>query len=426
MPVMGQTTVPNMAPPAPVQYQAVAPAGNPWSMPPWQNAGQWPVNEQWWGQPPNPQPASNQQQSNQVHQTSSNQQAVVVPHNSGNGSSIGKGPTANAFPGPGNRAYFTKEYMDILEDIKMSKAVEEARKKIASGRRGGLRNQDLPDEGSRSEVRSTNKVRSANKSEEMKAWVTATLGDSLKLITEKLQEVDQKAKLTLAEKEELNNLRGAKARQEKECKDPTSNEKRKRRGKCTPVANSPRLNHVKSRTSASSKTKSRSKRIVVSSDEEEGGTVKQNLQPKMDTSSELADIKSMLVALLQGIGNTKGKAPVILLKSVKGEASVESEGCEDVDVVQNEPNDEEEEDDEGGLAAYMKQRQEFYYSLQYTRVQELCKQKNIQYFRKDAGAWELARLDLQEYANLLKEEKPALSEGAVSWPSSVYRIPAQY
>ncbi|GBG69516.1 hypothetical protein CBR_g4352 [Chara braunii] len=331
MPVIGQTTGSSMAPPAPAQYQTVAPVVNPWMMPPWQNASQWPVNGQWVGQPPIPPPASNQQHSNQVQPL--NQQAVV-PHNPGNGHDTGKGPAANAFPGLGNRAYFTKEYMDILEDIKMSKAVEEARKKIASGRRGGLQNQDSPDEGSRSEVRSADKARSADRSEEMKAWVMATLGDS---------QQDQ----VMLEKD-----RGIIRRRE-------------------------------------------------------GGTVKQNLQPRMESSNELADIKLMLVALLQGISDAKGKAPVILPKPVKEEASPKSEGHDDVDIAQNEPNDEEDEDDEGGLAAYMKLRQEFYSSLHYTRVQELCKQKNIQYFRKDAGAWELARLDLQEYANLLKEEKPA-------------------
>ncbi|GBG92661.1 hypothetical protein CBR_g56626 [Chara braunii] len=336
MPVVGPTAVPNMAPQASVPYQAVAPTVNPWSMLPWQNTGQWPVNGQWVGQPPNPQPVGNQQPSNQTHQQPPNQQAAV-PQSMGNGGNAGKGPAANAFLGPGNRAYFTKEYMDILEDIKLNKAIEDARKKIARGRHGVVRNQDVPDEGSRSEVRSADKVRSAYKRDEMKAWVTATLGDSLKLITEKLQEVDQRAKLAAAEKGELIKLREAKALLEKESKDPGSNEKRKRGGECTPVANSPRVNRVKSRTRTSTKTMPRSKRIVVSSDEEDGGTVKQNLQPKMDSSSELSDIKAMFAALLQGIDDAKGKAPVIEPKAAKVEAREEEEGTEDVDVVQNEP-----------------------------------------------------------------------------------------
>ncbi|GBG80617.1 hypothetical protein CBR_g31077 [Chara braunii] len=290
MPIMPPPTASAATPPTPMQYQAVAPQVSPWGMQPWQ----WPAHGQWAGQPPSVQAGTSHQQSIQSHQQPLNQQASTS-HNTGVGNNPGKGPTTNSFPGPGNRAYFTKEYMDILEDIKMSKAIEEARKKISSGRRGGVRIVELPDEGSRSEGRFADKARSTDKSDEMKAWVTSTLGDSLKLITEKLQEVDQKAKLVAADKAELDRLREEKALKEKGSMDPASNEKRKRGGECTPAANSPRINRVKSCTCGSSKAKSRSKRIEVSSNEEETDTMKHNLQPKMGTSSELATSRQSLL-----------------------------------------------------------------------------------------------------------------------------------
>ncbi|GBG86357.1 hypothetical protein CBR_g41352 [Chara braunii] len=260
---------------------------------------------------------------------------------------------------------------------------------MANGRRTsldrptGVRIVELPDEASRSEVRSS------VKSDEMKAWVTSTLGSSLTLITDRLEEVDKKSKLTVAEKAELEKPREEKIafeKGEKGSKELSSNEKRKRAGQSTPAGNLPGVNRVKSQSRGGSKTKS--KRIEISSDEEGANLVKQNLQAKMESSSKLADIKMMLAALMQGMNDTKGKAE------------------EDVDVVQQEINAEEDEGDEGGLATYMKMRQDFYAYLHYTRVEEMCKQKNIQYFRKDMGVWELARLDLQEYVDMLKGGKP--------------------
>ncbi|GBG67968.1 hypothetical protein CBR_g1087 [Chara braunii] len=344
--------------------------------------------------------------------------------NNASSSNARKGPAANEFPGPGNRAYFTKEYMDILEDIKMNKVVDEARKRFSDNGRNTLRIQELPDEDNRSDMRSTEKGKSADKSEEMKAWVTSTFGNSLKLITEKLQEVDQKVKITAVDQAELVRLREERAALERmasenECKELSSSEKRKRGGERTPVSHSPRVNRVRSH---GSKTKPRTKRIDVSSDDEDCkvGAVKQNFQPKMETSSELSDIKAMLAALLQGFADVKRKVPARehAPAVVPGDETQEEE--EDVDTVPNATNKEdEEESDEGGIAAYMKMRREFYHSLHYTRVQELCKQKSIPYFKKDLGAWELSKLDLQEYVDMLKEDKPAKVAEASSTKTEV-------
>ncbi|GBG70145.1 hypothetical protein CBR_g6276 [Chara braunii] len=234
----------------------------------------------------------------------------------------------------------------------------------------------------------------------MKAWVTSTLGSSLKLINEKLEEVDQKAKMTTNERAELEQLRLEKLRTDKEKakkgSKESSSEKGKRMGARTPVENSPSAARVKSRSRPSTKT--RPKRIEILDDEGVAG-VKQNLEPKMESSSELADIKQMLAALLQGLSNPKGKEKVVEPQFSPPVAMGEEE---DTDVVQNANVEDDEEIDDGGLAAYMKIRLEYYNSsLHYTRVQELCKAKNVQYFRKEMGVWELARIDLQEYTDTL-------------------------
>ncbi|GBG75128.1 hypothetical protein CBR_g19641 [Chara braunii] len=357
--------------------------------------------------PPPPPPPPPSHASNPPAQHHSNAQHGQSGYG-GNPAGSGKGPAANAFPGPDNRAYFTKEYMDILDNIKMNKALEEPKKKIAAPRQRGLKIVEIPEESSRSGSRSTDKT------EEMKTWVSSTLGDSLRLIIAKLEEVDKKANITAAEKAELELLRKAKAAEceadvnkegNKSQKDASSSEKWKRAGVRTPLENSPSVARAKPWLRGSSK--SRPKRIEISSDDEAGGTVKQNLHAKMENNSELADIKRMLAALMQGIGDAKGKAKVVEPTSREPVATeTETVANDDIDLAQNSSlAEEEEEEDEGDLAAFMKVRGEYYSSLHYTRVQELCKEKGIQYFRKDMGVWELARRDLQEYADLLKEGK---------------------
>ncbi|GBG73581.1 hypothetical protein CBR_g16923 [Chara braunii] len=112
---------------------------------------------------------------------------------------------------------------------------------------------------------------------------------------------------------------------------------------------------------------------------------------------ELSDVKKLLEVLVQQIAGQKDKQPMV-------EPMVEeAEDSEDVDLAHNVQNADEEKEDEGGFVAYMKVRQEYYASLHYTKVEELCKAKAIHYFRKDMDVWELAKLDLQEYADHLAE-----------------------
>ncbi|GBG59574.1 hypothetical protein CBR_g49834 [Chara braunii] len=330
----------------------------------------------------------------------------------------GKGPTANNFPGPGNRAYFTKEYMEILKGIKSNKAIEEAKKKIGASKYEGARRStsgsrvvELPDEGSQADIRSHEKNGSGD---DMKVWVTTTLSDSLKLINGKLDGVDKKSKLDAAERDELERLhrevQGGQANKER-----SSNEKRKRCVARTPVENSSSAAGVNPRSRGSSNTKP--KRIEQSDDKGPSGA-KQNLQPKMESmSSELSDIKRMLAALMSGLPDPKGKAKVVEPGSAKegrkGKAvgqerrgpAVADNPEEDVDIVQKAQVDGEEDPDEDGFAAYMKIQAEYYSSLHYTRVQDMCKERDVEYFKKDVAVWELARQDLEEYADSLKGDQ---------------------
>ncbi|GBG82388.1 hypothetical protein CBR_g34764 [Chara braunii] len=411
--VGGQMPVPNMSAMLPMSASAPGVAGAYTQPPPpgqrgvqmwpapWLAPGQWSIppvnnlqasNPQLPPPPPPPPPPSQQQAS------SNNDNREI--------NSNGKGPSTNAFPGPGNRAYFTKEYMDILEDIKSNKALEDARKKIASGRRSRIRIAENNVESCRS------KVKSVDKSEEMKAWVTSTLGDSLKLITQKLEQADSKSKLATVEKEELERLRAEKTLLEKGKKE-SSSEKRKRGGDRTPVVETPRENVGRSRSR--SQTKGKTKKIEISFDEEGAGGagVKQNLNARLEGSSDLADVKKLLAALVQGLADLRGKRPLCTTGPAI-ETAEAADDAEDIDSAlgtnaaqNNLVEEDEEESDEGGLAAYMKMRLDFYSSLHYTRVQEMSKQRSLPYFRKEMGAWELARLDLQEYTDSLNEEAPS-------------------
>ncbi|GBG87327.1 hypothetical protein CBR_g45386 [Chara braunii] len=299
-----------------MQYQPVL---NQWSAHPWgppqQQPTPWASNAPWMGSVPFPQVPTVVQPIQQPAQAviqpqqplaQSNPHGLYGGHGGSSASSGGgKRPAANNFPGPGNRAYFTKEYMEILESIKSNKAIDEARKNLVGPRTGdvkrsGTRSFEPPDESNRDGAR-------FEKSEDMKAWVTSTLGESLKLINAKLDDVDKKSKLDATEREELERLR---REVQGDNKEQSSNEKRKRSGVRTPMENPPSAASARPRSKGSSKTKP--KRIELSDDEGPSGT-KQNLQTKLEsTSSELSNIKRMLAALMFSLPDPKGKAKVIL------------------------------------------------------------------------------------------------------------------
>ncbi|GBG70944.1 hypothetical protein CBR_g8245 [Chara braunii] len=384
--------VPANAPAHVPQYQ-VQPATAPWAIQPWMANGQWPTPVPWPMPPVGHNYPANAQPSTQANQQTVEPSAPRAQSSNNGDNRSSKQPAANAFPRPGNRAYFTKEYMDILEEIKSDKVLDAAKKKVAGSRTEGIRISESAEGSCRSEVRS------GNKSDDMKAWVTTTLGDSLKLITKKLEEVDSKAKMATAEKEELLLLRAEKAAMGK-VKKKSSAEKRKRGGAAQPGCVTPAGNSNRGKSRSKN---CRSRRVEISSDEEgeDGGDVRQNLSDKLEKSSDLSEVKKMLAAIVQGLADGKGKQPMAAPDPAAEGDHEDGENAEDVDVAVNASIQEEEEADEGGLATYMKMRQDFYMSLHYTRVQEIWKQRDIPYFRKEPAAWELARVDLQEYADQL-------------------------
>ncbi|GBG59357.1 hypothetical protein CBR_g38385 [Chara braunii] len=165
---------------------------------------------------------------------------------------------------------------------------------------GGVRISDSTNESCRSEVRSNCKT------DDMKAWVTSTFGDSLKLITQKLEEVDSESKLVAIEKEELMRLRAEKAALKK-VKKEASSEKRKRVAAVAPAAVTP-ANNTKSQSRGSSK--GRSRRVEISSNEEDSdiGQVRQNLSEKLEKSSDLSEVKKMLASIAQSLGRDRTKS----------------------------------------------------------------------------------------------------------------------
>ncbi|GBG74078.1 hypothetical protein CBR_g17789 [Chara braunii] len=189
--------------------------------------------------------------------------------------------------------------MDILKDIKSTKVLDEAKKKVAGNRRGG--GVQIPGNSGENRVLP---VKGDDRSEEMKVWVSSTLGDSLKLITKKLEEVDAKANVAAAEKEELVKLRAEKAALELVVLNrgkESSTEKRKRAmaAPAAPVAATPKMSVAKVRSRGSSK--SRSRRVEISSDDEvEDDSVRQNSAPKMEKSRDLSEVKKLLSELVQG------------------------------------------------------------------------------------------------------------------------------
>ncbi|GBG69042.1 hypothetical protein CBR_g3740 [Chara braunii] len=227
------------------------------------------------------------------------------------------------------RAFLTREHVDFIEKLKLKDVVEEARKKdlekIARLRGLGWEVEEkkgkVPDTGVEMQGKGKNKkqggkdkgkgnVDEVGKEEEMKKWIASNFGGSMRILSEKLEEVEKKSSLKMAEMEELKMLRAEK--EMRELRENSSSEKKKR------DTGSPakRKGKVRSRSNLLRKTGRKAKPVEVSSDE-----------------------------------GSKGQDAV----------------------VQN-----------------------------LSKIQELCKKKGVPYKRKEAGVWELARLDFEV---LLKMEK---------------------
>ncbi|GBG74665.1 hypothetical protein CBR_g19073 [Chara braunii] len=294
-------------------------------------------------------------------------------------------------------AFFTREHANFIEKLKLKDAVEEARKKdleeIARLRGLGWEVEEqkgrVPDtEKEKSQGKGKNKkqggkhrgrekVDEAGKEDEMKKWVATNFGGSLRILSEKLEEVEKKSSLEVAELEELKLLRAEK--ELRELRENSSSEKRKR----DIASPAKRKRKVRSRSKLLRKAGrgGNAKYVEVSSDDDSKGqdAVVQNLsriacsKGRDASSSNTGGTQgAMKVAIGMEQADQKGEA------GPSGEKSEKGKGKE-----------------EGGLGMYFKDRVVYYDAMHHTEIPELCKKKGVPYKCKEAGVWELARLDFE-------------------------------
>ncbi|GBG64178.1 hypothetical protein CBR_g40878 [Chara braunii] len=206
------------------------------------------------------------------------------------------------------RAFFTREHADFIEKLKLKDVVEEARKKdleeITRLKGLGWEIEKPKAKGKEKEVeieraqgdkkgmskkqvgkdKGKEKVADEGKEDAMKKWVASNFGGSLRILSEKMDEVERKSKLRDAELEELKILRAEK--ELRELRENSSSEKRKRE-----TVSPTKLRRGKSRSRSGLLKKGgkgeNTKPVEVSSDEEgkEKDAVVQNLSRKMEGST---------------------------------------------------------------------------------------------------------------------------------------------
>ncbi|GBG79222.1 hypothetical protein CBR_g29274 [Chara braunii] len=237
--------------------------------------------------------------------------------------------------------------------------------------------------------------------------MTTTFGSSLRILTEKVDKVEDKAKMTEAERDELRKLRAEK--ELRELKEGSNSEKRKR-VEVTPGA-SPRVRRVKTKSAVKIRSRPRNGVLVLSDDDEadtckHGGNLKKKFEEARASSStsaqmEMGEIKDLPKSLVEAL-------PKLVGVQDHGKAAMTEEGDEHNEKMETvQPGEEEEEvleeRDELGLGTYMKNRVENYESMHYTHIRALCVEKGLPYIRKELGVMELARSDLDEYMKSLRE-----------------------
>ncbi|GBG90118.1 hypothetical protein CBR_g50211 [Chara braunii] len=101
-----------------------------------------------------------------------------------NQSGVARPPSTNKFPEPGNRAWFTKEHLKLIEKWKACESSEESRKSEKGESSGG----------SKSNKKGRGSTESKSSEERLKSWISSTFGTSLNKISEKLDEIEAKTK----------------------------------------------------------------------------------------------------------------------------------------------------------------------------------------------------------------------------------------
>ncbi|GBG75238.1 hypothetical protein CBR_g19874 [Chara braunii] len=319
--------------------------------------------------------------------------------NGGNSNNYGRGHNPN-------RAFFTREHTKLLNKIKFQEAVAEATKKQVEVKEVEV-TQPKKIETKKEEVK---KQPATTREDEMKRWMTATFGSSLRALTEKVDKVDDKSKMAEKEREELRLLRAEK--ELRELKEGSSSEKRKSLRDGIAPSTSPRAGRVKTKSTVKARSRPQNGVLIMSDDDEAGiSRCRGNLGKKFDeagasrsasTSTEMGEIKDLLKSLVEALPKLVGaqdrwKAVVTeeINEDDNEKMEAEQSGVEEEEAV--------EEKDELDLVAYMRNRVESYETMHYLHIRTLCAEKGISYIRKDLGVMELARLGLEDYMKSLRE-----------------------
>ncbi|GBG62529.1 hypothetical protein CBR_g30847 [Chara braunii] len=290
-------------------------------------------------------------------------------------------PSANPFPGPGQRAWFTKEHLELIEKWKTCDVAEES-KKIGQVESSGRSNTTKNKRG---------KVKEDEDSEsEIKTWISSTFSTPLKKIATKLEDVDKRTATALEEREKVKK-RGDGVNLEA-VKVENGNSEKGKREFASPIA-------ARSKSNA-----------AIDEGKEPSSTRKE-----MD---KLDEIKGILVKLLGKMG-TKDYGELRTREETKQTEDVKGKGNMD-----EEENKEKESDTDIGRSSnrqtdhddvmeYMKCRLDCYMTLKCKEIRELYKKREIECDRKDKAAWELAKQDTELFSKLvnnIEEEERELSE----------------
>ncbi|GBG84232.1 hypothetical protein CBR_g38203 [Chara braunii] len=296
-------------------------------------------------------------------------------------------PSANKFPEPRNRAWFTKEHLELIEKWKARAASDESRKSEKGESSGGSN--------SKGNKKGRGSTESENSEERLKSWISSTFGTSLRKISEKLEEIEVKTKAKGKAEE---------SDEEGDSKKGTGSHEKRKRG-----VNSPALSKakVRSRTRNGRDTVIvRQPRINISSDDEDAKTkVRTNCGIDVKHEFEANGGNDKLDEILTLLGALAGKGKEEVQKgeggkmegvsereernkksekAKKGKGKDGSENDEKSDAKRSITGEETEgKQKEGDVIEYMKGRLDYYMEMNVKEVKALCVKRGVKNARKD-------------------------------------------
>ncbi|GBG76017.1 hypothetical protein CBR_g21257 [Chara braunii] len=338
-------------------------------------------------------------------------------------------PSANKFPEPGNRAWFTKEHLELIEKWKARES-SDGSKNSEKGESSGGSNAKSGKKGRQS-------TESENSEERLKSWISSTFGTSLKKISEKLDEIEVKSKTKRKTEVSEDNEEGK--------KELGSNEKRKR-GVSSPALSKAK---VRSRTRNTGGTVTvRQPRISISSDDEDSkAKIRSNCRIDVKHEQAVNGENKKLDEILTLLGAIAGKGKEEAQKERGGqggekrEKEKEKEKEKEREEKEREKESESERKDkkgkgkatsdtearndtkgsvtgdeteakmkEGDVIEYMKGRLDYYMAMNVKEVKALCVKRGLKVARKDKCAWEMTKQDAEQYTKLMNREDEDYSE----------------